>query len=190
MGVFDHHKWLMREFSDGFKTIGYSLQITNLEEKFTTYIYLTVNDSYVVRLETEIIEQAAPGLFDLWSRYSIEEVMNLLGIPDEIFVLTKYRKTYQLLLIYRTKGILIYFAGMMHEGNLCPKFDATHTTGIHFILTDLQSSLGLFVEGRSTPYDSDISRSLEEVLGIGVKEFYYQILSDEGKCFAPINEKP
>jgi hypothetical protein len=183
-------KWLVSSFDESLFTYGYHFTISDHNEDITTYLYLTVKDEMLVRLETEVVGLKAPKLFHMWSRYSLVEIFKQLGMPDDILVHTRFNTGYELLLVFKTMGVAIHLSGMGHEGMICPQFQLNKTTALRLLITDVQSSLGLFVDGRISPYDSNGTwLSIEEVLKVDLEEFYYQVLSDHEICFKPVGAR-
>jgi hypothetical protein len=122
-------------------------------------------------------------LYETWSRYSLQQIMQDYGIPDFASIdIDENAPGYLLLLHYEKLGILYNYNGLKEGDTICAKYDKNHTNGLYIELINTRSSLDIF-ERYPGLGDENRWRSIEDVLHIKLKDFYNQILLDSSNCF-------
>jgi hypothetical protein len=125
-----------------------------------------------------------------WGRYTVAGVMQQLGMPDNIFLIdTGYSldmlPAHEVILDYRSKGIMIKITGDGEINNVC------------LDLTAGWYSIGILEYGDKKPQNIDensIFRTslpsgksnwipIEKGLGVSTEEFYSKIMKNPSMCF-------
>lgn len=127
---------------------------------------------------------------DYWSRYTLIEILQRHGSPDEIYL--SYGGTgYGQVLVYARLGAVIETNGKKDGDMYCPVVPETFPSVIlNLTLTSPGSPLGLYRLGIVPPTDREVYLPVEEMLGISTSEFRAAILADPTTCFRALKMLP
>jgi len=146
---------------------------------------VTIGDGLVQRVVVDIqTRQFISKYADYWEMYTLDGIFNMLGKPDAVYT---YRDSVQrgfggLSLVYETSGIVIEFSGATDANSLCPQLEGG-LLNRHFILTNTEAPLTIYLPDRVSPTDRAVWLPIEEVIGINEIGFYNQIIADPSVCF-------
>lgn len=120
----------------------------------------------------------SPKAQEYWSRYTPKGIFLQVGAPDAIYSGTHGG----LALVYKQLGIINIYETFWKDGQLCPQNETIYFDR-RFEITNPDSPDEIHSEHENALKSREIWRPIEESLGIGVQEFYDQVLTDDSVCF-------
>lgn len=161
------------------------------------HVNLITNDDIVQIIEVSAnslkSDESKEKFHNLWSNYSLREVFLKLGVPDNLFTSTGdpsidfFGQT--LLIEYKRFGIFIQMDGTKMDNHLCPINDVQYISlGIDLYNPD--SDLSIYSDQRVPPTNRSVWLTIDESLGISVRDFYTLITKYPSICFVPIKVSP
>jgi hypothetical protein len=155
--------------------------------KIVQNLNILVQDEIVQKIRTSVSTRRFVSRFqEYWSRYSLNEVLQRHGLPDQIYTSTIFYTDdgigVQLIVVYEGPGIVVYFNGEILDKQVC--FDSGKTSAdLILILTNPSSQLNPFDPELTPSKHPDIYAPIEEQLNTSKDEFYAQLISNPSTCF-------
>jgi hypothetical protein len=108
-----------------------------------------------------------------------------LGEPDNLSVNrieSDSERGAELIMIYEKENIVIVIYGSKQENNLCPRNEAT-SLYLGMLISNPETTVDIYGDGRVPFTNQEIYPSIEEIFGVGAREFYYSVNSDPSICW-------
>lgn len=190
-------------WGDGMRTYGYIMWIgdpslstatrdPNMmidDLKIFQSLGFSVSENMIHRIQVEITTRTFAHKFnEYWMKYSLENIFLQLGSPDFISFSKSYRNynRFTQIIVFQNFGIVVETLGTRKDNRICPILvDDTpgNSTRLSFIITNLDSGLGLYGLGQILPTEQTVYLPIEETLGITEQEYYDRVISDPSTCF-------
>lgn len=142
-----------------------------------------------IKVETDLIGggKGKTEAFKTMSRYSLSEIFQRHGVPDEIYfeMPDRYIGYYPLLVIYEGKMAILLEGETTVDADsfftICPNIRDYEYIGLKLALISPSSATDV----RTLIFDVPEGPTLEEVTGISIEEFYQLMLSEKENagCF-------
>jgi hypothetical protein len=158
-------------------------------------LQLLVKDGMVQKLWTTVSTGApsasVPLFDDYWSRYSLEEVLHRLGVPNQIVMDPPFPGATGtgFILVYGQIGVIVQIGEEIRDNQICQGSEKSYAY-LQLILTNISSGMDLYRPGGVAPTDSEVYKPIKDVLGIDEDEFYSALMSNPSKCFEIQNHTP
>jgi len=157
--------------------------VTN--RKIIQSLHILVKDGIIQKLWTSISTRRFTSRFhEHWSRYSLREILQRHGVPDQIVLGTPTPggTGVGFVLIYDQKGIVAELWDEIQDDQICPgpkKISAS----LQLTVTNTFSGVDIYEPGGVPPTNREVYLPIEEVLGVNKEDFYNEVLTDPSVCF-------
>jgi hypothetical protein len=147
-------------------------------------IEITIEEGIVRRIQVHLLtSDLVPLLWDHWSSYGAEGVMEDLGPPGRVFLGIAVRGTgYGQILEYEDIGVLASSNGIRQGDRLCPATGESPVVALDLTLTDVSVGLSVYPPFVVPPTDRNVYLPVEEAVGVDEAEYYRQSLFDPQGC--------
>ena len=142
-----------------------------------------------VRMSSASTDEEFQKATSFWERYTVSGILRQLGIPDSTHFLkdtlaSKMKSGQEILLDYKSKGILFHIDGSNSTNNICTKLPSS-IFDLNFALFS-PKTYQTIEDVPMKPYYFDKNNywmTTEEALGVSDEEFFNKILRDPTNCF-------
>jgi len=158
------------------------------DEYILMRVNLLIKDNTIQIMRVVLIVTAPTAKFyEYWSNYSIENIFQNNGLPNEIYIAVQnpyyVDETPYFLIDYGSVGATIEFWGVGQGDYICPRYGDKVGQVILYLYNKADSSVDIYADGHTPPDNRSIWLPVEEVLGIDNSLFYYQTLTNPLICF-------
>ena len=163
----------------GEKTISYSISLITNNDIVQV---ITVSASTYLPKSSPISLEA---FRKYWQRYSARQIFIQLGEPDNLsvnWIESDSERGAELIMIYEKENIVIVIYGSKQENNLCPRNEAT-SLYLGMLISNPETTVDIYGDGRVPFTNQEIYPPIEEIFGVGAREFYYSVNSDPSICW-------
>jgi hypothetical protein len=134
------------------------------------------------------VKTSMPKFQKYWGRYSPEEIFHQYGLPDQIYADVDSPEIdnsgYVLFFVYEKLGVLMEFYGVKQGDRICPQFKGNWMS-VTIEIYDTQSAYSKRIEAERISTIPKQIPFIDQTLGIGMAQFYNQVLKDSNACFQP-----